>query len=102
MRKNVEQTMRSVLGEMARRARLTLGDDSLGRMWPTAMESSGPGGVLAEALSRWSMTDARPLVLFIDELDALVGIVCCRCCGSCAPDTTSVPRASRRASCYAA
>ena len=53
MRENVAQAMRSVLGEMTRRARLTLGDDLLGRIWPAAMESSGPGGVLTETLSRW-------------------------------------------------
>ncbi len=42
-------------------------------MWPGVLAEAGPNGVLREVLSRWSEADARPLVLLIDETDALVG-----------------------------
>lgn len=73
MREDVEQAMRAVLAELSRRARLTLDDDSLDSLWPDLLERAGPSGVLAEVLSRWSMADTTPLVLLIDEIDALVG-----------------------------
>ena len=34
---------------------------------------TGPDGVLRELLSRWSAAATQPLVLFIDEIDSLVG-----------------------------
>ena len=37
------------------------------------LESFGPDGAHEEVLVRWASADARPLVLLIDEIDALVG-----------------------------
>jgi len=37
------------------------------------MSSAGPGGALSVTLSRWAAADRTPLVLLIDEIDALVG-----------------------------
>ena len=37
------------------------------------LERAGPGQALRQALLRWSMADPKPLVLLIDEIDALVG-----------------------------
>ena len=73
MREDVERAMRAVLAELSRRARLTLGDDSLEDLWPDVLERAGPGGVLTDVLSAWSAADPAPLVLLIDEIDALVG-----------------------------
>ena len=73
MRENVAEAMRTVLSQFALRASLTLGDDSLERIWREAMDSAGPGGALSVALSRWAAADRTPLVLLIDEIDALVG-----------------------------
>ena len=73
MREDVEGSMRAVLAELARRERLTLGDGLLEDLWPGVLESAGPSGVFTEVLSRWSMADAVPLVLLIDEIDSLVG-----------------------------
>ena len=72
-RENVEDAMRAILSELARRSRTTLGDESLASFWPGALETAGPNGALLEVLSRWSESDPRPLVLFIDEIDSLVG-----------------------------
>ena len=73
MRENVAEGMRTVLAELAFQASLTLGDDTLEDLWPGVLERVGPGKALRQALARWSMADPRPLVLLIDEIDALVG-----------------------------
>ena len=72
-RENVEDAMRAILSELARRARTTLRDESLADLWPRALETAGPNGALIEALSRWSEADPKPLVLLVDEIDSLVG-----------------------------
>ena len=72
-REDVERAMRAVLGALASRARLTLGDGFLEGAWPGLLATHGPDGVLREALTRWAAADAKPLVLLIDEIDALVG-----------------------------
>ena len=73
MRENVAEGMRTVLAELALQASVTLGDDTLEDLWPGVLERVGPGKALRHALLRWSMADPRPLVLLIDEIDALVG-----------------------------
>ena len=73
MRENVAEGMRTVLAELALQASLTLGDETLDELWPGLLERVGPGQALRHALLRWSMADPRPLVLLIDEIDALVG-----------------------------
>ena len=47
-RENVERAMRAILGELARRARTTLGDESLGSFWPGVLDTHGPDGALQE------------------------------------------------------
>ena len=72
-RENVERAMRAILGELARRARTTLGDESLASFWPGVLDTFGPDGALQEVLARWAAADSAPLVLLIDEIDALIG-----------------------------
>ena len=73
MRENVELAMRTILSELASRARSALGDAFLGEIWPAILAESGPGGALRQSLTRWAEADPRPLVLLIDEIDTLVG-----------------------------
>ena len=73
MRENVAEGMRTVLAELALQASLTLGDETLEDLWPGVLESAGPLGALNVTLSRWAAADPTPLVLLIDEIDALVG-----------------------------
>ena len=73
MREDVEQVTRTILGTLASRARLTLGDEFLGKVWPGILAEIGPGAALQEALTRWAGADPKPLVLLIDEIDALIG-----------------------------
>ena len=65
--------MRVVLAELAFQADLTLGDGSLEGIWPDALERVGPRGALRQALTRWCLAAPKPLVLLIDEIDALIG-----------------------------
>ena len=73
VRDDLEQGMRAILDELASRARSTLGDELLEGIWPAILARSGPAGALRHTLSRWAEADLRPLVLLIDEIDALVG-----------------------------
>ncbi len=71
LREDVEQAMRVILGELATRARLA-GDDFLSGTWSGIFAEFGPGA-LREALTRWAEAAPKPLVLLIDEIDALMG-----------------------------
>ena len=73
MREDVEQVTRTILAGLASRARLTLGDEFLGKIWPGILAEIGPGAALQEVLTRWSEATPKPLVLLIDEIDALIG-----------------------------
>ena len=59
MRENVAEGMRTVLAELALRASVTLGDETLDDLWPGTW-SAWPGMALRQALLRWSMADPRP------------------------------------------
>ena len=73
MRENVAEAMRTVLAELAYQASVTLDDETLEELWPALLERVGPAQALRQALARWCMADPRPLVLLIDEIDALIG-----------------------------
>ena len=71
MRENVEPAMRVILGALASRAR-SAGDDFLYGVFPDILARFG-SGALAEALTRWCESAAKPVVLLIDEIDTLIG-----------------------------
>ena len=71
-REHTEQAMRAVLGELASRAQAE-GSAFPHAAWPVILAEAGPFGALAEVLTRWARAAAKPLVLLIDEVDALVG-----------------------------
>ncbi len=72
-REDVEQAMRSILNGLAREAESVLGDRSVREEWPRVLAEVGPFGALQETLAAWSAVDSRPVVLLLDEIDALVG-----------------------------
>ena len=72
-RENTERAMRAILGTLAERALTTLGDESLAGLWPDVLNTFGPDGALQGVLARWARADPTPLVLLIDEIDALIG-----------------------------
>ena len=71
-RDDVARGVRAVLGSLADSA-LLLGDDYPDRVWPDVLAKMGPETALTGLLTRWSKADPTPLVLLIDEIDALVG-----------------------------
>ena len=72
-REDVEQVTRTFLGRLASRARLTLDDEFLDEIWSGILAEFGPHAALQVALTRWAQADPKPLVLLIDEIDALIG-----------------------------
>ena len=72
-RQDVERGMRAMLNQLRRRAMTTFADGVLAGLVEGAIDDAGPDGALHELLSRWATADAKPLVLFIDEIDTLVG-----------------------------
>ena len=72
-RENVDKGMQTILGEMATRAEISLQDLFLQEQWLNILRDYGGGNALGEILYRWCKTSSRPLVLLIDEIDALVG-----------------------------
>ena len=72
-REDVAEAMRAILGQLASRAEQILGDRSLREVVREVSEEAGPHGVLQEVLGRWAAAGAKPLVLMIDEIDALIG-----------------------------
>ena len=72
-RGDTARAMRTILGELASRAADALEDGFVDATMSQLLEKFGPDGALRELLVRWSGADSRPLVLLIDEIDALVG-----------------------------
>ena len=71
-REDVGRAIQAILSALANRAHL-LGDGFLDEHWPGILKAAGPENALATTLMRWSEADPRPLVLFIDEIDSLIG-----------------------------
>ena len=72
-RENVREGVRAILSALARAARHALDDLFVAEVWPEILEATGPNDALGETLTRWSEADGKPLVLLIDEIDALIG-----------------------------
>ena len=72
-RGDVAGGMEAILAELCIRARITFPESGLEDAAQGTLEAAGPYGALREILVRWSTADAKPLVLLIDEIDALVG-----------------------------
>ena len=72
-REDVERGMRTILGGLGDEAISALGDHSVERLWPQLLERRGPDAAMQATLARWAAADPKPLVLLIDEIDALIG-----------------------------
>ncbi|MCY3672254.1 MAG: ATP-binding protein, partial [Alphaproteobacteria bacterium] len=71
-REDAAAAIRAILSELALEARIG-GDTALDAIWPNSLEQSGPHGALSNALAGWAAASSKPLVLLIDEIDALIG-----------------------------
>ncbi len=72
-RENVEAGMRTVLGAISSGARLWLNDQLPYERMSDILARVGGGQALYEMLTEWSRSNPQPLVLFLDEVDALIG-----------------------------
>ncbi len=72
-RENVKEGIRTVLRILANQSLLNLKDSFLEERWKQILENSGEFYALQDALMKWCQTSETPIVLFIDEVDALVG-----------------------------
>ena len=70
---NPPEAMAGILDALAERASSVLGDDSLEGIVSEVLASGRPATALWKSLTRWARSDARPLVLLIDEIDSLLG-----------------------------
>ncbi len=70
---DVGRGMRAILGQIATRAQLALKDNFVDDTWPDILGKQGPEGALYRVLTEWSLASPQPLVLLVDEIDALVG-----------------------------
>ena len=71
-REDVSSAVGAIIGVMAMRARL-LGDELPTRLAKEVLADRSPHQAISEFLMRWSMASPKPLVLLVDEIDALVG-----------------------------
>jgi len=73
MRGDVEAGMVNICRSIGWRARDYLGDTQVATLADEVLAKGDPGGALTELLARWSRQSDRPIVLMLDEVDALVG-----------------------------
>ncbi|MGE5342208.1 MAG: AAA-like domain-containing protein [Candidatus Omnitrophota bacterium] len=72
-RENVEKGMREILNSFAKAASFYLNDSFFEDKGEQILNKKRELGALIEALSQWSADNKKPIVLFIDEIDSLVG-----------------------------
>jgi hypothetical protein len=72
-RNDVEQGMRTIASRIVEGAKYRLHDTRLQTWLTEAWQSGGSTSVVQTLLSRWAAESAKPIVLMIDEVDALVG-----------------------------
>jgi hypothetical protein len=72
-REDVPAAMQAMLSALGSWARYLANDPYPGQIWPAVLAEAGAFEAFGEVLARWSAQDARPLVILIDEIDALIG-----------------------------
>ena len=72
-REDVGRAVGAIVGGMGMEAKFTLGDRATAATAESLDTARRPDRALADFLADWAAADPRPLVLLIDEIDALVG-----------------------------
>lgn len=73
LRGDVAQAVPIILTQIAARAETYLSAPRLRGWADELLGRNAPGGVLTELLERWARENAKPIVLLLDEVNALVG-----------------------------
>ncbi len=72
-REDVQEGMKSILGQLALAARVILDDYFIKDNFQDFLNMYSPHNVLNQILTEWASVSDKPLVLLIDEIDSLVG-----------------------------
>ena len=72
-RERLADAMATIVTDIATSAQVWLGDEERPRHAREVLATTPPGSVLNVFLSQWSQHTPQPLVLLLDEVDALVG-----------------------------
>jgi hypothetical protein len=72
-REEISRAMRLILDELVRNADFYLGETRLAAIRDHLAVSGGLEGGLAEILGAWAQNSSKPIILLIDEIDALIG-----------------------------
>ncbi|MBK1735434.1 hypothetical protein CKO15_09090 [Halorhodospira abdelmalekii] len=72
-RGNVEQGIRAICDAVVNALQLYLGADEVAHWYAVTQQTISPQQRLTRVLQQWAQESARPTVLFLDEVDALVG-----------------------------
>ena len=72
-REDVQQAMNDIMRELALKARIYLKDGFLDREKEGYLRAGGHGTALSVSLTAWAENSPKPLVVIVDEVDALVG-----------------------------
>ncbi len=72
-REDVHAAMHAMLGEIGMRARDSLGDPLPLSIVKDSLDRFGTHGALDGLLTTWAQSSSIPIVLLIDEIDALIG-----------------------------
>ena len=72
-REDVKRGISAIMREISTRARFCSQENSATKNWQHILEQNGEDGALNELLVRWCEESDKPVVLFIDEIDSLIG-----------------------------
>jgi hypothetical protein len=72
-RENVASAMQTILWELCERAQFHLNDPYPASIRQHILQEAGPGNALNAILSEWARQSSKPLIVFIDEIDTLIG-----------------------------
>ncbi len=72
-RENVKEGIKAILSALAKAASYYLQDSFFKEKWKQIYDTDGEFTALNEALSQWCQDNKKPAILFIDEVDSLVG-----------------------------
>ena len=72
-REDVGAGIQTILGMLSDQCVHTLDDTSVQEVWPDLLSTRGPYAALQATLQRWAGSESKPVVLFIDEIDSLIG-----------------------------
>jgi len=68
-----EKGIRTVADRLVLEAEDSFPDSWLSREGPALVKTGSPGNLLMRMLRKWAATSEKPIVLLVDEIDALVG-----------------------------